>query len=206
MKVVAVIGDIVESKKISNRSIFQEDLSNHFKKLNKKSKNEILSPYTITLGDEFQVIYNNLDKIFPDVWSILEHVYPQKVRFSIGLDTLSTRINPNKAIGMDGPAFHIAREGINNLKKYSSSIIQLYKTKSETINLINKSLALVFHSSKTWKKNSISIINRLMNNFEIEKIAADLNISARAVYKNIQFNYLNEIIDLQNEIIKIIKF
>lgn len=206
MKVVAIIGDIVESKKITDRSVFQEDLANHFKKLNKKSKNEIMSPYTITLGDEFQVIYKNLDKIFSDMWSILEHVYPQKIRFSIGLDTLSTRINPNKAIGMDGPAFHIAREGINNLKKYSSSIVQLYDAKSETVNLINKSLALVFHSSKNWKKNSISIINNLTNDVEIKKIAADLNISVRAVYKNIQINYLNEIIDLQDEIIKIIKF
>jgi hypothetical protein len=73
----------------------------------------LISPYTITLGDEFQAVLKNARHLFGDIITILYVIYPTKIRFSIGIGDIQTPVNPNQAIGMDGTAFYNARTGID---------------------------------------------------------------------------------------------
>lgn len=201
-EVLAMIGDIVMSKNIENRNIFQNNLNAIFKKINKDSKENIYSPYTLTLGDEFQTVYKTADSVFKDTWKIIETIYPQKVRFAIGIEKLTTKINPNQAIGMDGPAFYLARDGIDELKKHDNTIIQCFSPHDINLNLINKCLKLLSAITQKWKINSIKILNSIMNDDPLEIISKKTGIGIRAIYKNIRSNHLYDILDLQDEIIK----
>src|SRR6218665_467049 len=116
MKYLALIGDVVDSKRLPRRAEFQVKLEKTLK--NTSSRNPSLaSPYTITLGDEFQAVYRNADRLFADIFTIWRDLDPAKVRFAVGVGELSTSINPKQALGMDGPAFHHARDAITALKK-----------------------------------------------------------------------------------------
>jgi hypothetical protein len=199
-KVIAIIGDIALSKRIENREDFQSNLGKLFKKISKDSKHVLYSPYTITLGDEFQAVYRTPDLIFTDIWKIIEVLYPHRARFSVGIDILTTQINPHKAIGMDGPGFYLARDGIDNLKKYSRTIIQFYSPHIENLSLINRYLTLLSGISEKWKINTIRILNGMMNNISPEEISKQAGITKRAVYKNIHNNNLEEIMNVQDEI------
>lgn len=204
-EVLALIGDIAMSKKIVDRENFQSNLSKLFKKISKDSKEFLYSPYTLTLGDEFQAVYQMPDSILVDVWKIIETIYPQRARFSIGIDKLTTGINPRKAIGMDGPAFYLARDGIEELKKYSRTIIQFYNPHIKNLSLINQYFMLFSGISQKWKFNTIKILNGLMGEDSLEQISKSTEISKRAVYKNIRNNNLDDIINLQKEITKSLK-
>lgn len=120
MNRVVIIGDIVASKQIENRNEVQENLNQVLSHLNYPHRNDLLSNYTITIGDEFQVVLSEFDSVFSDIINISVNLYPVKVRFAIGIGTLSTPINEEQAIGMDGPAFYLARHGIEGLKKTGS--------------------------------------------------------------------------------------
>ncbi len=196
MNVIAVIADIVDSKHIIDRRSFQLDLEKKLNIINKKSAKSILSPYTITIGDEFQVLYNSTETLFDDIWDIIESIFPYKLRVSIGYDKILTRTNKERAIGMDGPAFHYARDGLERLKKQKRTVIQVFSAEIPSIELINTSLLLVFDQVEKWKENTLKIFVNMLRKEDMQTIAKNIAISERAVYKSIKANNLKTIKDL----------
>ena len=194
MEVVTLIADIVNSKEIQNRANFQKELKN---KLDAISKGKaVLSPYTITLGDEFQAIYKNTNDVLNDVLDIILYLYPIRLRVSIGIGDLNTEVNTESSIGMDGPVFHIARNGIEELKKLETTIIQIYDFNTDIdLELINKGLSLAMSEINNWKLNTFKIFTGLLHNKKINDIYPEIHISQRGVYKLIQTNNVEAYVD-----------
>ncbi len=144
MNKIVLIGDIISSKKIKDRSAVQKKLNNAFKKINSSNKN-IISPYTITLGDEFQAVYNSADKLFKDIWQIGAALYPEQSRYSIAVGDITTKLNKAQAIGMDGPAFYFARKGLDELKQ-TNYIFNFNEAEEKyDLHLIQQTLFLISH-------------------------------------------------------------
>src|SRR5438270_579082 len=116
MQAIAIIGDIVDSKDIARRDAFQRKLAKALTARGKEKKSGLVSPYTITLGDEFQAVYRSAHHLWTDIITLLGDIHPVQARFAIGVGELTTRINHRQALGMDGPAFHRARAAITELK------------------------------------------------------------------------------------------
>lgn len=184
MKNIVIIADIVGSKKITDRNRVQTQLKQELKEIN-ATASHLLSPYTITLGDEFQAVYSNPQSILQDLLHITVRLFPIRIRFSIGIGAISTDINPNEALGMDGPAFYLARDGINCLKKVNHSVIQIYGSNTPCCALINTSLQLVMSLMDEWKQNTLLILHSHLRGIPVKEIASDLHISERGVYKAI---------------------
>ena len=200
MKKIALIGDIVSSRKIKKREETQKRLRRYFNAVNASHKT-LISPFTITLGDEFQALYGRSGDLFKDIWEIMLILYPVKVRFSIGVGQLSTRINKKQSIGMDGPAFHNARKGLIQLKKTS----YLFNITTDTENsnkLARHSLFLISHISSKWKSTRLKILVMLYEGKTAKEISAKLKISDKAVYKNIDSGGLSLIVEITKEITK----
>ncbi len=194
MKKLVLIGDIVASKKIKNRKEIQKKLQVLFKSINKNYKN-IISPYTITLGDEFQAVFSNADFVFKNLWEILFSVFPIKVRFSLGIGGITTSINTAQAIGMDGPAFYNARTGLSELKQ-TSFLFNIIHDDEKKVMLIKQNLFLLSHLSSGWKETRFKILAYLYEDLTIYQIAKKLKISDKAVYKNIDAGALMNIISI----------
>ncbi len=197
----AVIADIVDSKKIDNRGELQNKLISVLDALNQNSKN-LVSPYTVTLGDEFQAVCRAEAPIISDIITIMKAIYPVKLRVAVGTGIISTKINSSSAIGMDGPAFYSSRDGITEMKKQNFTNIQFFAEKAdEEQDLINKMNTLVFSMMDKWKPNTFYTFEGLLRTKSIKEIQSELKISERAVYKLIETHNLNYYTDYFETII-----
>lgn len=193
MRYLVLIGDIVASRNSVRRHDLQEQVKAVFAELNQNNAG-LISPYTLTLGDEFQVVFNQADRVFTDIFAILATL-PVKVRFSLGLGAITTDLNPAQALGMDGPAFYNARDGINKLKK-QGDLYNLEGLADDLQALANASLRLFSHTSKKWRANRYVIIKHLLRGWSVDAIVKDLAISEQAVYKNINSGGIEVTIEL----------
>ncbi|KAA3613877.1 MAG: hypothetical protein DWQ05_16510 [Calditrichaeota bacterium] len=199
---LVLIGDVVSSKKIPERMKFQNELQALFADLNNKN-NSLISPYTITLGDEFQAVFTNPQRLFLDIFSIMERTWPVRIRFSLGIGTIATQINKNQAIGMDGQAFHCAREGMSKMRR-QNSLLNIKGLQNPERALIEENLNLLSFHMQKWKANRFAILRQLMADTSIIAIAESQNLTDKAIYKAIQINGIGIIHKVIREITNII--
>lgn len=208
---IVLIGDIIGSKQLDGekREQVQSLLLEQLDEINRES-DSIESPFTITLGDEFQAVYSDASTLLEDCWKILAELHPVSVRFSAAIGSISTPINTKQAIGMDGPAFYIARDNIEEMKKSNrlfSVGIEGAKKDDETqalLNLINNSLKFLSKEMKSWKKIRFQILVMLNRGTPVKEIANELNISETAVYKNREDGELSLVIELKESVKKLL--
>jgi hypothetical protein len=113
---IAVIGDIIESKKLPDRYEAQRKLKHVLEDVNAQYSEYIESRFMITLGDEFQGLLKNGEKATRIIEYIQIKMYPVEIRFGVGIGKIDTEINPLMPFGADGSAYHNARRMINTLK------------------------------------------------------------------------------------------
>lgn len=203
---IVLIGDIEASKKLDTpkREKIQQQLQKVLEEINENSSH-LVSPYTLTLGDEFQAVLDGADNLFTYAWKILSVLYPVKVRFSIGVGELSTSINRKQALGMDGPAFHKAREGIDRLKKNGFLFtLSVQERKDTVLNALNNSLYLLSGQVRSWNRNRLAILYMLNQGMDYKAITKELSISEPAFYKNKEVASLDIVMDLCDDIATII--
>lgn len=114
------MGDVVSSE-TCNQKLLQKEFAGLIAQLNKKHSRKILSPLTITLGDEFQGIVKDLAsgiEIILDAQKICIHEKAGfQIRFVLNYGIIETPINNEIAYGMLGRGLSDTREMINSLKK-----------------------------------------------------------------------------------------
>ncbi len=201
-QVITLIGDLRASRQVEDRRHLQNRLQHTLERLNRQHPH-LLSPFTITLGDEFQAVYARADRLFRDLWFIRAGIYPHQVRFAVGIGPLDTPINPRQAIGMDGPAFHHARTAMEQLKR-SEYFLALAGEQLPYLELANQSLRLMSHQSRHWNENRLKIFLYYLEDLSAREIANRQGISLVAVYKNINAGALNILQALQKEIAQLI--
>ncbi len=193
MKTICVIGDIVGSRDIPLRGVFQQKLKRTLAALNRERR-DLLSPYTLTLGDEFQVLYRRADRLFPDLFRLQGCIYPERARFSIGVGLLNTPLNRKAALGMDGPVFHGARDGIVEMKDAKgSTLFRVFGEEAGEGVAVNDVLDLISHSCRNWDRNRFDVQWMYMVGRRALDIARALKITDSAVYNNIQAGGLQTI-------------
>lgn len=175
----------------TSRPRLQKKLVNVLGVLNRERGDVLASPYTITLGDEFQALYRSPSGLFADLWRISAILHPIQVRYSVALGSLTTPVNKKQAIGMDGPVFHIARDGVEQAKKLKA----MFRVGGAIANLelINDSLMLISHLARDWNSNRLAIEADLSAGKPVKEIAKRLGISESGVYKNVNAAALNTI-------------
>jgi len=183
--VIAVIGDLVASRELPKRDEVQRLLSESLASLSERNR-AIVSPYTITLGDEFQAVYCSATGLFLDLFTILRALHPVRARFALGVGPLTTPINPEQSLGMDGPAFHWSRSAMDRLKEQFSRKTRpglfLMEGEQHEFRLVNPSLLLISHICSRWKRNRLRVLELLMRGWQVDRIAEDLHVSQQAVY------------------------
>lgn len=195
---LVLIGDLEGSRDLAapERDRAQQKLKSVLADI-KADGHVFASPPTITLGDEFQTVYRAADALFLHIWRIQAALHPLFLRFGIGWGTLSTAINTEQAIGMDGPAFHRARSALEHLKENKGLFrIEGSDGDDRVSLLINRSLDLVTHEMRGWRQRRFAILCRLKAGEKYTEIADGLGISRSAFYKNVSAGALDTIIDI----------
>lgn len=114
----AFIGDLSGSRDLApeRRQQVQEQLSGLVEGLNSDFDEALLSLFTITLGDEFQGLLSD-PAVIPEVlWRLRRDLSSVEIWTGVGFGALDTALK-DQAIGMDGPVFHRAREGLDRARE-----------------------------------------------------------------------------------------
>ena len=191
---IAIIGDIIGSKKLSDRNIIQKQLNETLNNVNIIYNKYISSIFMITLGDEFQGLLKYGSPICEIIDKIERDVYPIELRFGIGVGEITTTIDFNSSLGADGPAYYFARKVINDLKlnekkkmmPKSSIGIEIENNITATA-LINSIFSQNTIIKSRWTKRQKEILNVLLNsNGTQNSVALKLGINQSNVQKAIQ--------------------
>jgi len=190
----AIIGDIINSRKIIDRNKAQQMLNELLSSINNKQKDNIGSNFTITLGDEFQGVLINADSVIDVIEEINFAMHPVKIRFGIGFGEISTQLNRLQAIGADGSSFYAARDAINSLKvndkKYEVPkqriSLKVHEIDNPFVELLNTSLSLGTLIEDGWttkQRNTIELMRE--NNNNQSQVAKILGINKSSVQKSL---------------------
>jgi hypothetical protein len=206
-KLLVLIGDIEDSQSVQDedREALQEILLDKLQAINVEYGEGIVSPYTITLGDEFQAVFDRADTVFVQMLKIMAAIHPIGVRFSLDVGDIDTPINTEQAIGMDGPAFHRARRGIELLKENEYIFnIGFEDEDSPELRIINNSLQLLSGQMRGWNKRRLIILHMMKEGYDYKEISEALEISKPAFYKNKTAGMLDVIGELSDNVAEVI--
>lgn len=159
----AIIGDLVNSRNLpaSERRSIQTHLNNVLHEVDEKWQTSVAARFVITLGDEFQGLLHTVSPSIEIAAYILDRLYPLHIRFGIGYGEIYTTVNPEMALGADGPAFHLARSGLDELKTSSgkeSGFLVRIRTQFPDERLLNLICDDINYLRASWTEKQRSII------------------------------------------------
>jgi hypothetical protein len=214
---IAIIGDIVQSKKLINRYEIQDKLQEVLNKVNKKYSEDIASNFMITLGDEFQGLLENGKNTMKIVTEIEDEMYPVEIRYGIGVGEITTDIKRDSPFGSDGSAYHNARKMIDKLKSMekmkkainSNMMITSEGDNAKTDLLLNSILSLCFTIKQKWSKRKREIILEVIrHNDNQSKAAEEIGVSQGSIHKALDragyYSY-KDAMDLVSEVLSEVK-
>lgn len=112
-----LMADIIGSSALSleEYDVFKQAID----KTNRNFARKLLSPLTITLGDEFQGVIKNRKSGIEIIIDLEEEMLLSgiQMRYSFGQGTIDTAINPENAHGMVGPGLTKTRKALEEVKE-----------------------------------------------------------------------------------------
>ncbi len=112
-----LMGDVIGSSQLEARQL-RKKFMRLVSDCNKEFQEEILSPYTVTLGDEFQGVAQSLRSLLHTVFYLEETALRKSLNFKIRYvavhGEIETPINKMKAHGMMGAGLTRARDLLTN--------------------------------------------------------------------------------------------
>jgi len=202
MKYLVLIGDVLGSRQLPARAQFQRRLHQSLQTLNRR-RPTLASPYTLTLGDEFQAVYRDAAGLFADIFTLQALIAPVRARFAVAVGEIVTPINPQQAIGMDGPAFHRARARLERLKK-QGQLLGIHDAGETRWRLPSATLAVLSGLSEGWRQKRLQVFAGLLEGATVAELARQTKISPRAVNKNLRAADLDEWKHIVDEISRLL--
>ena len=112
MKYVAIMFDVVESRKYYERYDVQKILMNCVDYLNDTYRYAIKKDVVSSAGDEFQGLFLDLQSAFLYIRKLQLLIYPIKLRCGIGCGEIKYDVEEWASSAFDGEAYYSARDAI----------------------------------------------------------------------------------------------
>jgi hypothetical protein len=187
---VAVIGDIVESRRTSDRQVLHDAVSTVLARVN--AEHPVLDPAVITLGDEFQGVYATLGEAFTAAFTIRAGLRPHDVRFGIGRGDIQA-LDPERGIH-DGPAYWAARDAIVEAERLAGKAAlrttrAVYRSPTDEpalVAAVNAALTALDHVLGSLSPVSWRILGGRLEGLTQQDIAAREGITPSAVSQRVR--------------------
>lgn len=183
---IILMADIVDSRKSD-----QNELMGLFKKLtdevNLKHKKQLLSPITITLGDEFQCIVKDVSKAVALILELEEKIVLNqagfKLRYVLYEGRIDTPINHDIAYGMLGEGLTKAREALEDTK-LTTNRYGFYLHKQQAAAALMASLSIYQNIIDDWKlEKDHTLISKFLELKDYKLVAAALGKTRSQIWK-----------------------
>ena len=197
----AIIGDIVHSRELSNRGEVQKQLEKSLTEVNEKYKPHISARFMISQGDEFQGLLETSESITDILDDLQTAMHPVHIRFGIGMGEVLTDIDEANSVRVDGPAYYLAREAVNEVRTVETrngsagtNVFLRVQNDEMPLNTANTLFSLMDTLRKGCTNRQNDVIRSYKEQQESQVLCAkDLGISQSAVNqhlkKSLYFSY-----------------
>jgi hypothetical protein len=197
---VALIGDIRGSRELENRKKVQKEFKRVVASLNDHVPDgSIASRFTVTTGDEFQVLLTDATGAVEAAVSASDRFHPARLRFGIGRGGLDTEVNPNQAIGMDGPCFHRAREAVDSARN-DGAWLRVSGWPKNLDEHINSMFDLVQCVREDWTDRQAQLALALKERGAQKRVADHYGVSKSTVSESLSAGHVQEVRSAENSL------
>jgi hypothetical protein len=196
-----LMADIIDSG-----SKDQKELMVQFKSIinsvNRVCRKNILSPLTITLGDEFQSVARNLGGAIQIILTLEEKLVAEKADFKLRYVLLQGRIetpiNKELAHGMLGQGLTGARKALLAMKEKQSRF--LFEVKKNSLSDALNDCFLIYQSLvDSWKKERhYGIVTHFLELKDYKEVAVKTGKTRSQIWKLEKSLKINEYIAIKN--------
>ena len=180
-----LMGDVIRSRDYELEKL-AEDLRDLVQSANRDFRSKTLSPYTITLGDEFQGVTQSLESGIETLFYFEEQRLARQwdfsVRYVLHHGKIDTEINPETSYGMLGEGLAQARNQLAS-KKRDRKRFQVSLDDRELGNQINRLFEVLSGITDRWKTDDFTLIHDMIRN-ENDQEVGDIHGKDRSqIYK-----------------------
>ncbi len=201
---------VVMADVIASRSRDPRQLMGEFKHLtgtaNTVFSEGILSPLTITLGDEFQgVVSTLLDATKLLVWleeARLKGMFGSRLRYVVHYGEITTPINHQLAYGMLGPGLAEAREALSD-KRRKQSRFRIELPDRRLALQLSQLLDVMFALTRDWKCEDAGLLFDMMLSQNNEAVAVAHGKNRSQVWKRRRNLYVDEYVSLKTVVLEL---
>jgi hypothetical protein len=166
------MGDIIHSREYEARPLRTEFLR-LIASCNKKLEDQILSPYTVTLGDEFQGVASSLPAVIDAIFYMEETALREGLLFKIRYVTvhgqIDTPVNRLKAHSMMGSGLTKAREILTD-KKRRERRFHFHPRDTFIMNQLNRLFVVADGLTDRWDVEDALLILDMLGNTNNEEV------------------------------------
>jgi hypothetical protein len=167
--------DVIKSRERTNVAL---TVQKAIQRINKRYWSQLLAPFVVTLGDEFQGVLKEHSLAF-EVFLEIQTTLP--IYAGLGIGKIDEG-NENYAPRMTGEAFVLSRESLNFAKKYNHTFFASTDNRKITIAVNALAFASQFIRSEQTERQKF-VVDRLTVEPELskKKLAHELRITAASV-------------------------
>ena len=210
-----ITADIIKSRTYLNSP---EDINNKIYELNKKLKDDLVTSFTMSRGDEIQAVFENIQKLPKIIRNLRYYCRPFQLRIGIGIGDILEIDKCNKNISswdMNGKAFYLARDSMDKLDKLEGKNNTAYQngypttylssTNEELEIYINSIYILIDNIIKNWEDKHWQTIMTYEELGTYRSVAKELNISISAVQQRCKVANWKAIFSVEEKIERLLE-
>lgn len=191
----AIVGDLYDSRKISDRQVFAHRLDAALKKVNAEFTTNTYAPLRTVRGiDEISGLLRKPEYSFEICARVNEEIFPHKIRWGIGNGFIDVNENSKDAGALDGPAFHNAAEAIARARKEGLVYaFQFPDASASLIAVIESAAKLYSEIVSSWTKASADLARTMREVHTQAEAANRLCVSPQRASQLMRRGSINEL-------------
>jgi len=195
--------DVNRSRDIQDRAALQEQIQKAIHAVNRSFESNLVVPFTITIGDEWQGVLKSISKSYTAVLDFQIWFEGISVSFGIGEGEILTPLAARSA-EMDGEAFHRSRRALEEAKLKNREVI--FSTSDENIdrllNALTSTLQLVRSRWTKRQRQKIELYKHLRNE---RRVAEKLKVSQADINQTLSSTGARIFLECENELVSFLK-
>jgi len=198
---------------IKSRNENPNQLMTKFKSLvntiNKEQKKLILTPLTITLGDEFQGIASSMENGVNLIFAIEEMIIKKglniKLRYVLNYGKIETKINTLIAHEMLGEGLTYSRKKLESSKKEDQRFKIINNSKENPDEYINEAFSLYQDIVDNWKAKDLETVSKFLVFDDYKIVAEKINTNASSAWRRKKSLKINEYASIKKIILHLLE-
>jgi hypothetical protein len=175
-----LMADIIKSHRKDQKKLIHQ-FNELVATINASKQEHLISPLTITLGDEFQGVMNSMVNGIRTIFELEETIlikgYDLKLRYVLLFGKIDTEINRSIAYGMLGEGLTQARKNLITLKKKDTRFtICLNPDEKNQEDQLNKAFLIYQNTVDAWKEKDQAIVKEFLHHDDYKIVAQHVNI------------------------------